>query len=271
MPRKKVFKESQAQAEPTLNVAAYLRVSTEEQADSGLGLAAQKTRCDAMATVKGWPLPTYYEDAGISGAKAIEKRPALLRLMHNVRDKKIDIVIILSIDRLARDTRIILSISEELRNAGVNLVSCKESIDTTTPHGNLYFTITAALAQFERELIAQRTKDALTEKGKQDGEKGGRTPYGYVRTFAVNEQKENKSTGVQIDQKQADVVRYIFSLRLDRHYSMQAIAEALNAKKIISPRGSLWYASGVREILLNEQDYRGGFRGTSSVMWPAIV
>jgi len=271
MPRKKVIKDVETHVPVVPKVAAYLRVSTDEQADSGLGLAAQKTRCEAMATFKAWPSPVYYEDAGVSGAKAIEKRPALLRLMEDVRAGQIDIVIILSIDRLARNTRIVLTIAEEFRKRNVNLASCKENVDTTTPQGYLFFTLTAAFATFERDLASERTTDALRERGRINGEKGGRVPYGYLRIFAVNDRNENKSIGVQIEDEQAGVVRYIFDLRLSRRFSMKAIADALNKKYPISPRGGEWYASGVREILLNEQDYRGGLRGNSPIVWPAIL
>ncbi len=148
-----------------LSVAAYIRVSTEDQAESGLGMDAQRTRCKAMAQVKDWPEPTFYEDDGISGTKDVSKRPGLLQLVEDIRAGKIEAVIIPSLDRLGRKVHIVINIVEELRQRNVSLVSCKESLDTSTPQGTFVMHMFAALAQLERDLISQRTTDALTERG----------------------------------------------------------------------------------------------------------
>src|SRR6266851_1384522 len=91
-----------------LRIAAYLRVSTDEQAESGLGIDAQRTQVRAMAVVKGYPAPTEYVDNGISGTKDVDKRPALQALMTDVQAGGVDVVIIPSLDRLGRKSRIIL-------------------------------------------------------------------------------------------------------------------------------------------------------------------
>jgi len=86
-------------------VAAYLRVSTDEQAESGLGIDAQRTQVRAMAVVKGYPAPTEYVDNGISGTKDVDKRPALHALMEDVAAGNVDVVVIPSLDRLGRKTQ----------------------------------------------------------------------------------------------------------------------------------------------------------------------
>src|SRR5437868_5966832 len=92
-------------SETLTHIAAYIRVSTEDQAESGLGMEAQRTRCKAMAQVKGWPEPTFYEDDGISGTKPVSKRPGLKLLVEDIMAGKIQAVIIPSLDRLGRTAR----------------------------------------------------------------------------------------------------------------------------------------------------------------------
>jgi site-specific DNA recombinase len=241
--------------EPT-RIAAYVRVSTEDQANSGLGIEAQKSRCTAMATVKGWPAPVFYADEGVSGTKA--KRPQLDRLLADVEAGNLDAVIILSLDRLGRETRLILDLVAQLTERAI-LVSCKESFDTTTPQGQFVLTIFAAFSQLERDLISQRTAAALHERSKRDGNIG-RLPYGSVRT----------PDGVAVDPVAAAVVQHIFALR-QCDLSLRAIAADLNQQGHRPPYSSTrWHHTGVREIILNLDAYRGGNRGASAQRWPLL-
>src|SRR5260370_2169687 len=97
-----------------LRIAAYLRVSTDEQAEPGLGIDAQRTQVRAMAVVKGYPSPTEYTDNGISGTKDVDKRPALQALMSDVQAGRANVVLIPSLDRLGRTTPIIRRLVEEI-------------------------------------------------------------------------------------------------------------------------------------------------------------
>ena len=106
-------------------IAAYLRVSTEEQKDSGLGIAAQRTKCGAMTTVKGWPAPTFYIDESVSGKRRPTERPAMSELLAAIERKEYDVVIIAALDRLARSTRIVLDLVERFDRENVTLVSCR--------------------------------------------------------------------------------------------------------------------------------------------------
>jgi DNA invertase Pin-like site-specific DNA recombinase len=115
-----------------------------------------------MATVEGWNEPLVYCDAGISGTRDATRRPELQRLLSDVRSGTVAAVIILSLDRLGRETRLVLDLVEEFSRHGVALVSCKESLDTTSPQGQFVLTMFAALAQLERDLISERTKAALS-------------------------------------------------------------------------------------------------------------
>lgn len=108
--KKKTTKTNSGIAAVDMHPAIYLRVSTQEQADSGLGLAAQQARCLAMADAKGWPIPVIYADEGVSGTRGREKRPRLDLLMQAVEAGTINAVIVLDLTRLARRTQPVLSL-----------------------------------------------------------------------------------------------------------------------------------------------------------------
>lgn len=248
--------------QPLLNRAAiYLRVSTDDQATEGFGLDVQRERCRAQAIAKGWAIVGEYSDEGLSGTLDVAQRPALASLMAEAEAGHIDAIIVLALDRLGRKTRIVLDIADRCRLLAIALVSCKESLDTSTPQGQFVLTMFAALAQLERDTIVERTTAGRNERGKRDGEKGGRVPLGYLRIAT--------DSTIVIDGDGAAVVRRIFALR-DGGLSMAKIAEALGDAPT-GHGGKRWYASSVREVLLNEANYRGGKRGDSDQNWPAIL
>jgi site-specific DNA recombinase len=240
----------------TTRTAIYVRVSTDEQV-SGYGLDVQRERCRAQAVAKGWSLAAEYTDEGISGTKDASGRPGLAEMLASARAGQLDAVIVLALDRLGRKTRIVLDLVDELARAGVALVSCKESLDTSTPQGQFVLTMFAALAQLERDTIVERTTAGRNARGQRDGDRGGRLPYGYTRG----------DSGPVVEPAAADQVRTIFALRA-QGLALRAIADQLDAEP---PYGVRWYASSVREVLQNESAYRGNTRGASAVCWPAIL
>ncbi|NTU86021.1 MAG: recombinase family protein [Chloroflexales bacterium] len=240
--------------------ALYVRVSTDEQAETGYGLDVQRQQGLGMAMMKGWPAPKVYEDAGISGTLGPTKRPALARLLADVKAGKVNVVIIAALDRLGRSTRVILDLVDAITEAGAELVSCRESLDTTTPAGKFVLTIFAALAQLERDQIVKRTTDGRNLRGRRDGEKGGNVPYGYRREGGT----------LVVVPPAAAVVRRVFTLRV--MFSLNSIAGKFNSEGVPTPHGGkVWYASTVRQILLNESMYRGAKRGESNATWPVIL
>lgn len=241
--------------------AIYMRVSTEEQAQGGLGLGAQRQRCEAMATAKGWEVGEIYADEGISGTRGPAQRPALARLLADCEAGQYCAVIILSLDRLGRSVLLLLDLVEQLGKYRVDLVSCKETLDTSTPTGKFIFTTLAAMAQLERDLTAERTAAALDERARTTGDRGGRVPLGYMRTDGE----------IEVDTKRVGTVRLIFKLR-DDGLTLRQIAEVLNRREVAPPRGGReWYAASVRDVLQNEATYRGGPRADSLVSWPPIL
>lgn len=264
MTRKSKVKRTQKALRPAdegARAAVYLRVSTEEQAAQGYGLDAQRTKCQAMLTLKGWTHAGEYADEGISGTLDESERPALARLLADIHAGQIDAVILAALDRLGRRTQIVLRLVEDITGHGVALLSCKESLDTDSPAGRLMLTIFAAMAEWERETILERTDAGRQERGRKDGERGGRMPMGYRRT----------GQGIEVDTTRAADVRRIFALRAEGH-TLRAIADRLNAAGVpCSQKGSRWEAATVKAVLDNGAAYRGGQRADSPVHWPAIL
>lgn len=256
--------DKQAEKAGAKRVAAYLRVSSEEQAESGLGLEAQLMKCSAMAQVKEWPEPTIYRDDGISGAKDASARPGLASLLRDARGGRLDAVIIKSLDRLGRRTRLVLELVDDLAAHNVSLVSCQEALDTTTPQGQFVLTIFAAIGQLERDQIAERTRAALSALKVRDGQAGGKLPYGYQRTG------KSGTESVTILAPEAATVRRIFEERANGT-PLRRIARMLTEAGLSAPRGGpVWRHTAVDSILSNEEAYRGGVRGGTH-RWPVLL
>jgi DNA invertase Pin-like site-specific DNA recombinase len=111
---------------------------------------------------RNFELVSEYVDMGISGSR--ERRPALDEMVKSARLGKFKVIVVAGIDRLARDTRHLLNLLEELRGYGVSVISLRENIDFTTAMGQAALTIFGAVAQLERELIRERIKNALAAK-----------------------------------------------------------------------------------------------------------
>jgi DNA invertase Pin-like site-specific DNA recombinase len=135
--------------------AIYVRVSTVEQ-ETDLQEAELREYCGR----RGWEA-ILYRDKGQSGAK--QDRPALNSLLIDLRKRKVDVILVWSLDRLARSLKHLLNISEECKSLGVDLVSLRQSIDTTLPAGRLTFQILGAVAEFERELLRERVKAGMAQ------------------------------------------------------------------------------------------------------------
>jgi DNA invertase Pin-like site-specific DNA recombinase len=132
----------------TTRAALYARVSTADQEPQNQ-LAALR----AYATARAW-ITLEYVDRGVSGAK--ERRPALDRLLADCRRRKVDAVVVVRLDRLARSVHHLVSLGRELEALGVELVVTEQALDTSTPAGRLLFTVLGAIAEFERDLIRER-------------------------------------------------------------------------------------------------------------------
>lgn len=178
------------------------------------------------------------EDAGISG-KSMTKLEGLRRALARV--EKRTALVAYSFSRLARSTRDLLDIADHLQRKNADLVSISERIDTSGATGRLVFTILAALAQFERELIGERTKSSLDHK-KRVGEVYSPTPFGYDRV------EDGERVRLITNEDELEVLASIRDMNA-RGVSLRGIAASLNNSGIKPKRGKQWYASAIRKIL----------------------
>ena len=217
---------------------AYIRVSTTGQADEGVSLAAQEAKIVAWCQVNDCELAGVFVDAGLSGSRA-DNRPELQNALDSVTRVK-GVLVVYSLSRLARSTKDTLSISERLDKAGADLVSLSEKLDTTSAAGKMVFRLLAVLAEFERDLISERTCSAMSLK-KSKGERVGTIPYGH-------DLGADGTTLVENTREQA-AIQFIRLLREDG-MSYGKIAELLSRKKV-QPKcqGGKWEGKTVLRIL----------------------
>lgn len=220
----------------------YVRVSTSEQAQSGLSLDAQRRKIEAQATLSDLQLVDVLEDAGESACTL--KRPAMTELLARVDGGQVDVVIIGKLDRLTRSVKDLSTLLERLAKAkradgskGVDLISTAESLDTSTATGRLVVNIMASVSQWEREVIAERTSAALQEL-KAQGRTTGRPEYGY-RADADGRLVE--------DENEQAVIRRVAELR-DEGASWQAVADSLTKEGVRTRKGSAYSRQGVHYL-----------------------
>ena len=162
-------------AKRDLKAVGYVRVSTDEQAKEGVSLDMQEARIRAFCEAKDWQLLRLYRDEGVSGKNL--DRPSIQTLIHDLKSNGVDVVVILKLDRLTRSIRDLGNLIEDLFG-GVALASVAEGFDSSTAAGEMVMNLLGTVAQWERKVIGERTKDALDHKAAR-GEWRGRIPFGF--------------------------------------------------------------------------------------------
>lgn len=158
-------------------VAIYTRVSTEDQAREGFSLDAQIEKLRAYASVKDWTIAGEYQEEGESGRTI--KRPAYVRMMGDLQ--KFDVVLVMKMDRIHRNSRNFLGMMDELRAKEKDFVSLQENLDTSTAMGRFAMDMIQRIAQLESETIGERTFVGMNQKIKSGGGSalGQWSPFGY--------------------------------------------------------------------------------------------
>lgn len=141
----------------------YVRVSTQRQAEEGIGLEAQEAKARAHAERMGWPVAQVFRDEGISGKEGVEHRPGMAALLKAARNTPNAVVVVYSISRLARTQRLLCHLLDEKTGEGLAISSSTEPFDTSTPIGRAMFGMLAVFAQLESDMVSERTKDALAQ------------------------------------------------------------------------------------------------------------
>jgi site-specific DNA recombinase len=161
-----------------MKAIGYVRVSTQGQVDNGVSLEMQETRIRAYCEFNDLDLVDVITDAGLSG-KNVTGRPGAQMLLGMIQARKGDAVVIYKLDRLGRSTSDLLDIAKLMEKKSVTLHSLTEKLDTSTPHGKFFFTLTGALAEMERGIVSERTKSAMSQKRANRQRISGQAEFGF--------------------------------------------------------------------------------------------
>ena len=213
-----------------LRCAVYTRKSSEEGLEQEFNsLHAQREACEAYIASQrseGWVLVRdQYDDGGISGGTL--ERPGLKRLLEDIEDGLVDVVVVYKIDRLSRSLADFAKLVEVFDRNGVTFVSVTQSFNTTTSMGRLTLNILLSFAQFEREVTAERIRDKVAASRKKGMWMGGVPPFGY--------RVENRK--LLVDEDTAEHVRRIFARFLEIG-SCTELAREVGVRGIRTPRGN---------------------------------
>ncbi|MHC4135089.1 MAG: recombinase family protein [Planctomycetota bacterium] len=225
-------------------VLAYCRVSTEEQVENGVSMAAQEERVRAYADAHGLDLLDVVRDNGVS-ARTVAKRAGLQRILHDLRAGQADGVVVAKLDRLSRTTRDVLDLVARADREGWQLHSIQEHLDTRTSHGRFVVTVLAGLAQMEREQTSERTKAALAHLRRQGRRTSGRPPFGFRFEAGLE-------VGVPAEQ---EVLRAMLDLRAEG-LGARRIARELAGRGAANPRSGRPFTPGTVQAIVRTAERR---------------
>lgn len=227
-----------------LRVAAYCRVSTDDEEQLTSYEAQQNYYTDKIMTNQDWTMAGIFADEGITGTSA-RKRPEFLRMIRLCKQKKIDIILTKSISRFARNTVDCLNYIRALRELGIAVIFEKENINTLEADSEILITMLGAFAQAESESIS-----ANVRWGKRQAMREGKAIIQYDRLYAYQKGEDGKP---QIIPDQAEVVQSIYKQYL-AGASLRMIKDRLEAEQIPNAAGNAWWTiTAVRSILSNEK------------------
>lgn len=226
----------------------YIRVSTKVQIE-GTSIGVQKRRIKDYCKSQNYEFIESYTDKGVSGS--VKERPEFQRMLVDAKAHAFDVVVVLAIDRLARNLHHFLDTFEQLKEWEIGLVSVSQQINTESVYGDFTIKLLSLLADLERETIRERTKSGRVASFRDGKAFPGRPPYGYLW--------DNKNKKIKIDEGRAKYYRKIVDMYLIDHISTTSIAERLTQMDIETPGSRLyknkkstrWSDDMVRRMLHN--------------------
>jgi site-specific DNA recombinase len=248
--------------------AIYARVSSNEQAKDGYGLEDQIEKCKAAIIMKDLVLyKIYVNEKGISGTTEVDQRKELKELFDDAKKGYFSFVIFRSLDRIGRETRIILNILKDFQDLGIAYFSCLEQLDSSTVIGRMMINQIASFAQFDKEMNRERMGYGLKIVLEKYGERGGPLPYGYKRSTL------KKGKYIEINFDEANIVKIVFEERI-KQKSYERIAQYLNKEGYKPRKAKKWTGICISKIISHREKYLGGLRNgknTEGITWPIIL
>ena len=227
-----------------LRVAAYCRVSTEQEEQQNSYQVQIAYYTDLINRKKEWTLAGIFADEGISGTQA-KKRPEFLKMIRLCKKQKIDLVITKSISRFARNTVDCLEYVRQLKDLGIGVIFEKENINTLTMTSEFMIAMHGSFAQAESESISKNVS-----WGKQKAYAEGKVAFQYSKLLGYQKGADGKP---EIVPEEAETVKLIFELFLDG-YSLTSIKNTLESKGLPTATGrKIWNQSLIQSILKNEK------------------
>jgi site-specific DNA recombinase len=219
----------------------YVRVSSEEQADSGLGLQAQRQRILAFCALKQLRLAEVFEDAGVSGGKPLSSRPSGSRILNAARRGKV-VVVVAKLDRLFRSVADAANVIADFDRKGIELIAIAEGFDMTNPYGRAMAQMASVFAELERAMIRDRPRSAMSVKRTRGERISGHAPFGW----------DFGSEGSLVtNAREQEVIALIRRLRSEG-LSYRGIAARLDGEGILPKRGRPWIHTAVKSILIRD-------------------
>lgn len=228
-----------------LRAAIYARTSSQNQ-EFGYSLDAQVQRSIDRCESFGWKVRFVYRDAAESGKDT--DRPMFQRMLSASRKEVFDVVVFWKLDRFSRSLMHAVKLESELRNHGVSLYSVTEQIDTTSATGRFNFRNIASAAEFERDMIRQRTQMGLNALASDLKWPNDSPPLGY---------RLDSDRRLEVEEESAELVREIFALYIEER-SMPEVAQILNNREIRTELDGEWTPRAVGDVLRNEI-YKGHY------------
>jgi len=219
-----------------MNGIGYCRVSTDQQAVFGISLESQAEKIRATALAHEIEIDEIVVDAGESARNL--QRPGMERVLEMLETGKVKTLIVANLSRLTRSVSDLALLLERFRKQDVDLISVQESLDTGSASGRLVLNIMCSVSQWEREILSERTRDAMHQK-KLKGERVGNIPFGY--------RLGDDMKHVSIEPKEQRIISA--AVRLQKQgYSLRSIASNLNVRGYKTRSGAAWhhvYVSGI--------------------------